>query len=350
MLADCRARSGSKIRILRTDGDGIFGRSKNFQALKERESFIHERPAPYDHNQSAIIDRECRTLLEGVNTSLDQSGAPSNFWGDAADHFVFTRNIIPRVECEAKGKREYKSPDALLEKRKIDFNLRHLVAFGTQVTCYIPPDKRSGHKTPGQDKAYDGVILGYVDNMQAYLVWDLRKRKKREVSFFHSVVHEGFYPFKDKKIWTSEEKGLPAVFTPRLEDILTPIEFSKFGFSEEEEKEILAEHFSGEEAEKKTEKRDAVAELDFKHMDSEDGTVGIRSSLSSRTSEEKKDLHTEHVDVDSDKGRTPIIEKEIAAKESSRGFRGLGLKKSRTPRGSTGYAAGRQKESVLGRV
>ena len=52
VLSDSRSRSHNKIRILRTDGDGIFGRSGSFQELKEREGFIHERPAPYDHQQS----------------------------------------------------------------------------------------------------------------------------------------------------------------------------------------------------------------------------------------------------------------------------------------------------------
>ena len=105
-----------------------------------------------------------------MNTALDQSGAPSNFWGEAADHFIFTRNVIPRIEIGVEEKKTYVSPSFILEKRKIDFNLKHLVAFGTQVTCYIPPDRREGRKTPGQNKAYDRIILGYVDNMQAYRV------------------------------------------------------------------------------------------------------------------------------------------------------------------------------------
>ena len=104
VIADARARSGRNIRILRTDGDGIFGRSDSFKEIKEKEKFIHERPAPYDYQQSAIIDRECRTLLEGVNTYLDQSGAPPNLWGEAQDHFVYTRNMLPRVEQVVGGK------------------------------------------------------------------------------------------------------------------------------------------------------------------------------------------------------------------------------------------------------
>jgi hypothetical protein len=77
VLNDAFARSGQRCRYLRTDGDGIFGRSAAFQALKEEFKFVHERPAPYDHQQSAHIDRECRTLLEGVATSLIHAGAPA---------------------------------------------------------------------------------------------------------------------------------------------------------------------------------------------------------------------------------------------------------------------------------
>ena len=97
VLIDAKTRSGKEVRIVRTVGDGIFGRSKFFEELKAKQKFLHERPAPYDHRQNARIDRECRTLFEGINTALDQSGAPSNFLGDAADHFIFTRHILPRI-------------------------------------------------------------------------------------------------------------------------------------------------------------------------------------------------------------------------------------------------------------
>src|SRR6185437_4158606 len=229
-------RSRNKLRVLRTDGDGIFGRSKSFQELREREKFIHERPAPYDHKQSALIDRECRTLSEGIGTALDQSGAPSSFWGDAAEHFTFTRNITPRIET-SEGK--YKSPDDILENREIRFNLKHLVAFGTQATCFIPPERRE-RKTPGQAKSYQAVIIGYIKDMQGYLVWDLKEKKKREVSFFHTVVHEGFFPFRERK---EEREKDPHTFTPTYEDILTPHEFMKFRFTEEEERDLIATHF-----------------------------------------------------------------------------------------------------------
>ena len=211
VIHESKIRSGNNIKILRTDGDGVFGRSKTFQELRDREKFIHERPAPYDHQQNALIDRECRTLFESVSTSLKQSGAPSSFWGEAADHFVFTRNITPRIKID---EHTYKTPDAILENRDIHFNLKHLVAFGTQATCYIPPERRRTQKTPGQARSYDAVVIGYVKDMQAYIVWDIEKEKKRDVSFFHTIVHEGFYPLGTRV--ARKEKEAPGSFTELL--------------------------------------------------------------------------------------------------------------------------------------
>ena len=134
------------------------------------------------------------------------------------------------------------------------------MAFGTQVTCFIPPDLRAGSKTPGQKKYYAGIVIGYTENMQAYNVWHIEKRQKKEVSFFHCVIHEGFYPFRNKKNWKESDNELPHTFSPRLEDMLVEEEFKKYGFSEEEEKEILSMYFP------KTDEKEE-GEEDYKHVD-----------------------------------------------------------------------------------
>ena len=46
VLLDAKARSRKEVRIVRTDGDGIFGRSKSFQELKEKEKFYMRDPLP----------------------------------------------------------------------------------------------------------------------------------------------------------------------------------------------------------------------------------------------------------------------------------------------------------------
>src|SRR5689334_6217733 len=111
VLEDSRARSGNQCKILRTDGDGIF-RSQSFGELQKQFQFVHERQAPYDHDQSGLLDRECRTLLESVWVSIFQSGAPPSMWGEAVKHFTFTHNI-PRIKRESEAK-VFLSPENIL--------------------------------------------------------------------------------------------------------------------------------------------------------------------------------------------------------------------------------------------
>ena len=204
VLVDARSRSGRPIKILRTDGDGIFGRSSTFQKLKEEFNFVHERPAPYDHKKSAVIDRECRTLLEGTSTLLSQSGAPPSFWEEANTYFVFVRNRLPRFESEKVG--VFVSSEEKLRGIVKPFSLNNSVPFGAQVNCLIPKEKR-GKKTPGQAKSFQGAIVGIAEDCSAYRVWDFEARKVREVSFSFCVVSEGCFPFRGREV--GEKESLP---------------------------------------------------------------------------------------------------------------------------------------------
>ena len=129
-----------------------------------------------------------------------------------------------------------------------------MVAFGTQATCYIPPERRRTQKTPGQARSYDGIVIGYVKDMQAYVVWDIEQEKKREVSFYHTIVHEGFYPFRDKQVARKEKEEAPGSFKVSYEELLAPGELEKFHFSEKEKEEIIDKHFGEREGERKSER------------------------------------------------------------------------------------------------
>ena len=109
VILDSKARSGRDLRFLKTDGDGIFS-SKTFVELTEKFRFIHAMSAPHDHNTNAHIEREIRTIFEGTATLLAASGAPSTFWPEAQQHFVFTRNVLPTVEIQESGGKAFKSP------------------------------------------------------------------------------------------------------------------------------------------------------------------------------------------------------------------------------------------------
>jgi hypothetical protein len=228
-LIDAKARSGRSVRFLKTDGDGVFT-SGNFEEIRTKHGFIHERSAPEDHDGNAEIEREIRTTFEGVATALEAAGAPAYFWADAMHHFVFTKNVLPLVPVVCEGKTEYKSARCILDPGARPFNLDYLVPFGTLCTCYVPESRREGGKAPSQKKSFKGAILGYVLDMNAYRVWDLEKRKKRDISFSFAFIHEGFFPFQNKVDWPPETEGEPIRFFPSREAILDAKEWETFDF------------------------------------------------------------------------------------------------------------------------
>src|SRR6185437_8061867 len=70
--------------------------------------------------------------------------------------------------------------------------------------------------------------------MQAYVVWDIEQEKK---SFYHTIVHEGFYPFRDKQVARKEKEEAPGSFKVSYEELLAPGELEKFHFSDKEKEE-----------------------------------------------------------------------------------------------------------------
>ena len=86
VINDAKARSRNNIRILRTDGDGIFGRSATFLELKAKENFVHERPAPYDHQQSAIVDRESQHSTRAARHPVSGGMLPHTLFSHATSY------------------------------------------------------------------------------------------------------------------------------------------------------------------------------------------------------------------------------------------------------------------------
>jgi len=240
-LIDAKARSGRAVRFLKTDGDGVYT-SGSLDAIRTKYGFIHERSAPDDHNTNAEIEREIRTTFEGAATALEAAGAPAYFWAEAMHHFVFTKNVLPlTAKVDGAGVTTYVSARCILDPGARPFNLDYLVPFGTACTCYVPKSRREGGKAPGQKKSFKGAVLGYVLDMNAYKVWDMEKKKKRDVSFAFTFIHEGFFPFHNKKEWPPECVDYPIKFFPSREAILDEREWELFDFDEEQEKEALGE-------------------------------------------------------------------------------------------------------------
>ena len=111
--------------------------------------------------------------------------------------------------------------------------------FGTKVTVFKPKETRKGHKTPGQQKAYDAVMIGYIQGMRGYRVFDLEERKPKEASFNFCSFEEGRYPYKEKHFEEEEDCEQPVDFYPTFDAFVDPKEWGKFGFDLEEEGEVI---------------------------------------------------------------------------------------------------------------
>ena len=146
VFADARAASGRRLQFFQTDGEGVFG-SKITEDILKQHKVRHLWGAPHDSDTNPFVERARRTIFEGTSTSLLRSGAPSNFWGEAEKHKVFTINVLPAFE-DPTTPGVYLSRKNLLEGNKRKFNLERLMAFGTAATCYIPVDMRHGGKHP----------------------------------------------------------------------------------------------------------------------------------------------------------------------------------------------------------
>ena len=196
VFLDSQALSGRPVQIFHSDGEGVFSGGRTVEILQEGK-IRSEFAAPYDSNTNPFVERARRTVFEGVCTALLRAGASASWWGEAEAHKIFTINNLPTVpDPEAPGK--FLSKKNLLVGDKRPFNLERLMAFGTAVTCYVPLERRRGGKEPAQRRSFRGVLLGYIDGMPAYRVWDIEAKKIRSVSFNFTISHEGYYPFRDK--------------------------------------------------------------------------------------------------------------------------------------------------------
>ena len=238
VFLDSQALSGRPVQIFHSDGDGVFS-SQETTDLLAKEKIRHEFSAPYDSNTNPFVERARRTLFEGVSTALLRSGAPTSFWGEAECHKVFTINNLPTEE-DPHSPGKFLSKTNLLVGDKRLFNLERLMAFGTATTCYVPIEKRRGGKGPAQRRSFKGVLLGYVENMPAYRIWNLEAKKIVSVSFNFTICHEGYYPFRDKTQWPPECVEDPEFFSPTVDGVISTIDFEKFKFDTEETSEIFS--------------------------------------------------------------------------------------------------------------
>jgi hypothetical protein len=166
--------TGNTISILQTDRGGEFT-NKVFDKFLADNFIKRELTAPYTLEQNAVVERDNRTVMEGVRSSIYQAKIDVSFWTEAVIYIVYTLN---RTGTRLLG--NY-TPYELFTGNKP--SVSHMKPFGCPVYFMIP-DKLRKKLEP---KVRTGIFLGYSDETKGYRVWD---NQKTQVVISHDITFD----------------------------------------------------------------------------------------------------------------------------------------------------------------
>ncbi|KAJ9536248.1 hypothetical protein OSB04_un000581 [Centaurea solstitialis] len=156
--AEVENQKEKRIKILRSDRGGEYF-NHEFDTFCEENGIKHERTSPFTPQQNGLAERKNRTLVEMVNCMLNQSGLPTNLWGEALltacyIHNRITSRVIPT------------SPYELWKGRKPD--LSYFRVWGCIAYYRTPDPKRSKLGA----RAIKSIFVGYAINSNGYRLLD----------------------------------------------------------------------------------------------------------------------------------------------------------------------------------
>ena len=129
--------------------------------------------APYAHQQNGKIERYVRTIEEGGQTLLADSGLPMTFWGWAVLTSQYLRNWLPTSTLPVNL-----TPIEVLSSKKPD--LSHLRVYGCQCYVHIPSEL---HTKAGPQR-FEAIFVSYEENR---IGWNVRNLKGR-IHFSRDVI------------------------------------------------------------------------------------------------------------------------------------------------------------------
>jgi hypothetical protein len=155
LLTTWQTQNESKVKFIRTDNGTEFSGLEKFC---RKHGTVHQKTAPYAHQQNGKIERLNRTLQEKARAMLSASGLPPEFWGDA----LLTANYIRNLSAVSNhDKTPYEMWFGVVP------DVGHLRIFGSK--CFVMTDKskREGKFGP---VCKEGIFLGYDGYSKNYRV------------------------------------------------------------------------------------------------------------------------------------------------------------------------------------
>ena len=135
-----------------------------------KQGIVVQQTAPYAHQQAGKIERYVRTIEEGGQTLLADSGLPMSFWGWAVLTLQYLQNCFPTSTLSANT-----TPFEVMMGKKPDLSI-----WGCQCFPTILPELR----TKAGPQRFEAIFIGYEEARIGWLVQDL----KGAVHFSRDVI------------------------------------------------------------------------------------------------------------------------------------------------------------------
>lgn len=161
------AYTKNHVRYIVSDSGSEF-KSKRSQDYFSDKNIVHIKSAPFNSAQNGLIERENRTLMNGVRSILSNKKVPTNMWGEAAHTMVYLLNrSVNRVTID-------KTPFELYygHKPRVD----HLKVFGSLAFVKTQTKKTSGYQPKVEERATKGILVGYEQDY-TYRILDMESNK-----------------------------------------------------------------------------------------------------------------------------------------------------------------------------
>ena len=165
--------AGRPVRAVRLDGALELTAGAMGQHFRSKGISV-QTTAPYAHSQNGKAERYVRTLEDGGQTLLADSGLPASFWGDAVLTVQYIRNRVPTSALP-----DNKTPYEVFFGKKLD--LSHLRVWGCQCFVALPKELRA----KGGPRRFEGIFVGYEEGRVGWRIRDLQGRShfSRDVVF-----------------------------------------------------------------------------------------------------------------------------------------------------------------------
>ncbi|KAI3767848.1 hypothetical protein L2E82_18277 [Cichorium intybus] len=194
-----------QVRMIRSDNGTEF-KNKILDDFLVNKGITHNFSAPYTPQQNGVVERRNRSLCEASRTMLSFTKLPLYFWADAIATACYTQNRSNIT------KRFNLTPYEIINKRKPNVKFFHV--FGSK--CFIFKSKEK--RVKWDEKADEGIFLGYSLTSKAYRVLNKRSRKIEETYY---ITFDDRYNSRAKHISTKTEDIFPEsnTFTIPLMDL-----------------------------------------------------------------------------------------------------------------------------------